>query len=76
MEQAFDAKGAAGDIFGFMQRHVWVLLLGLIVACLTAKLTYDAGFFFGSWWSAILIEVAALAMVIWRPGNGFAWILK
>jgi hypothetical protein len=76
MEQAFDAKGAFGDIFGFMQRHVWVLLLGLIVACLTAKLTYDAGFFFGSWWSAILIEVAALAMVIWRPGNGFAWILK
>jgi hypothetical protein len=59
-----------------MRRHVWVLLLGLIVACLTAKLTYDAGHFFGSWWAAILIEVAALAMVVLRAPNGFVWTLK
>lgn len=76
MEQAFDARGAFGDIFGFMRRHIWVLLLGLIVACLTAKLTYDAGHFFGSWWAAILIEVAALAMVVLRAPNGFVWTLK
>lgn len=72
----FDAKGAFGNIFGFMGRHCWILLLALIVACLTAKLTYDAGFFFGSWWAAILIEVAALAMVVMRPANGFTWTLK